>query len=185
MLKTVGDKNKEQSLFLKYFSKFKGLKRETPLVLPVPIDIIITFIGAFLGISFLGILTYYYKAPLLVAPLGASAVLVYGVPDAPLSQPRNVILGHTISAIIGVFTYQVFGLTWWSVALGTSLALMAMLLTKTIHPPGGATALFAILSGASPMYILTPIFSGSLIMVIIAVFINNLSPNRIYPRYWF
>lgn len=185
MLKTASNNRKEQNLVLKYFSKFKGRKRDTPLMLPVPIDIIITFIGAFLGISFLGILTYHYKAPMLVAPLGASAVLVYGVPDAPLSQPRNVILGHTISAVVGVFVYQSFGLTWWSVALGTSFALIAMLITKTIHPPGGATALFAILSAASPIFILTPIFLGSLVMVIIAVFVNNLSPNRIYPRYWF
>lgn len=185
VLETAAAKNKEQGKVLKYFAKFKGFKRDTPFVTPVPIDIIIAFVGSFLALSFLGILTYIYQAPMLVAPLGATAVLIYGSPDGPLSQPRNVIFGHTLSAIIGVLTYQLCGLTWWSVALGTSIALLTMLLTKTTHPPGGATALFAILSGAGPMYILTPILLGAVIMVIIAVFINNLSPNRNYPRYWF
>lgn len=137
MLETAAAKNKEQGKVLKYFAKFKGFKRDTPFVTPVPIDIIIAFVGSFLALSFLGILTYIYQAPMLVAPLGATAVLIYGSPDGPLSQPRNVIFGHTLSAIIGVLTYQLCGLTWWSVALGTSIALLTMLLTKTTHPPGG------------------------------------------------
>ena len=71
-------------------------------------------------------------------------MLIYGVPDAPLSQPRNVIFGHTLSAMVGVATFMLFGLNWWSPALGIALALVIMLLTKTTHPPGGATALFAV-----------------------------------------
>lgn len=183
-INTISESRKE-NWFLKYLHKFKGQKRTTALVAPPPIDIIITFIGAFLGISFLSILFFVYHAPLLVAPMGASAVLIYGVPDAPLAQPRNVILGHTFSAIIGVITYHLFGISWWSVTLGTSLALIVMMLTKTTHPPGGATALFAILSAAGPMYIFAPILMGSIIMVLFGVIVNNLSPNRSYPRYWF
>jgi CBS-domain-containing membrane protein len=185
MSESVVVQKEKKNRIIRYFRKFKGFKREAPFVSPVPIDIIVTFIGSFLALAFLGLLAFIYQKPMLVAPFGATAVLVYGAPDGPLSQPRNVILGHTFSALIGVLTYQLFGLTWWSVALGTSLAIMVMLLTKTTHPPGGATALFAILSGAGPMYILTPILFGAVIMVIIALFVNNLSPNRNYPRYWF
>jgi len=179
------DQSKEKGAVLKYLAKFKGQKRTTPLVSPVPMDILIALIGAFLGIAILSILSLEYMTPMLATSLGASAVLVFGAPDAPLSQPRNVILGHALSAIVGVTTYQIWGIHWWSVTLGTSLAVLVMLLTKTTHPPGGATAMFAILNAAKPIYILTPIIAGSLLLVLVGIFVNNLSPNRNYPRYWY
>lgn len=174
----------EPALLIRYISKMKGYKRTTPLVSPAPLDVILTWIGAFLGIT--AIVLFSHKFDLaIVTSFGASAVLIYGVPDAPLSQPRNVIFGHTLSAAAGVATYMMFGLTWWSPALGTALALLIMLLTKTTHPPGGATALFAVLSKAHPDYILTPIAAGAVILVVIGLLVNNLSPNRHYPRYWY
>ncbi|WP_243454653.1 HPP family protein [Desulfosporosinus fructosivorans] len=172
------------SLMIMYLSKMKGHKRTTPLVAPPPLDVFITWVGAFLGIT--AIVLFSHKFDLsVVASFGASAVLIYGVPDAPLSQPRNVIFGHTLSAAAGVATFMMFGLTWWSPALGTALALVVMIITKTTHPPGGATALFAVLSKAHSSYILTPIMVGAVILVIIGVVVNNLSPNRQYPRYWY
>ncbi|GAB6155531.1 HPP family protein [Desulfosporosinus burensis] len=179
------DLSKEKRAVLKYLAKFKGQERTIPFEVPVPLDILIALIGAFLGIAILSILSLEYKAPMLATPLGASAVLVFGAPDAPLSQPRNVILGHALSAIVGVITYQIWGTHWWSVTFGTSLAILVMLLTKTTHPPGGATAMFAILNAATPIYILTPIVAGSLLLVLMAILVNNLSPNRSYPRYWY
>lgn len=167
-----------------YITKMKGYKRTTPLVSPPPLDVILTWLGAFLGITAIVLFAHNYDLP-VVASFGASAVLIYGVPDAPLSQPRNVIFGHTFSAAVGVATFMMFGLTWWSPALGTALALVVMLLTKTTHPPGGATALFAVMSKAHPSYILTPIMTGAVILVTIGLLVNNLSPNRQYPRYWY
>lgn len=169
---------------IRYISKMKGYKRTTPLESPPPLDIMITWLGAFAGMTAIVLLSHKFDLP-IVASFGASAVLIYGVPDAPLSQPRNVILGHTFSAAIGVATYMMFGLTWWSPALGTALALVVIILTKTTHPPGGATALFAVVSKAHPSYILTPIALGAVTLVIIGMLVNNLSPNRHYPRYWF
>jgi len=169
---------------IRYLSKMKGYKRTTPLVSPPPLDVILTWLGALLGITAITLFAHQYTLP-VVASFGASAVLIYGVPDAPLSQPRNVIFGHTFSAAAGVVTFMMFGLTWWSPALGTALALVVMLLTKTTHPPGGATALFAVLSKAHPSYILTPIMAGALILVFVGLLVNNLSPNRQYPRYWY
>ena len=172
------------SLLIRYISKMKGYKRTTPLVSPPPLDVILTWLGAFLGITAIALFAQQYTLP-VVASFGASAVLIYGVPDAPLSQPRNVIFGHILSASVGVATVMMFGLTWWSPAFGTALALAVMLLTKTTHPPGGATALFAVLSKAHPSYILTPIAAGAVILVIVGLLVNNLSPNRQYPRYWY
>ena len=172
------------SLLIRYVSKMKGFKRTTPLVSPPPLDVILTWLGAFLGITAIALFAHQYELP-VVASFGASAVLIYGVPDAPLSQPLNVIFGHTFSAAAGVATFMMFGLTWWSPGVGTALALVVMLLTKTTHPPGGATALFAVLTKAHPSYILTPIMAGATILVIIGLLVNNLSPDRQYPRYWY
>ncbi|KUO77842.1 MAG: HPP family protein [Desulfosporosinus sp. BRH_c37] len=169
---------------IRYLAKLKGYKRTTPLVSPPPLDVLLTWLGAFLGIAAITLFAHKFDLS-VVASFGASAVLIYGVPDAPLSQPRNVIFGHTFSAMTGVAIFMMFGLTWWSPALGTALALVVMLLTKTTHPPGGATALFAVLSKAQPSYILTPIMTGAVILVIIGLLVNNLSPDRHYPRYWY
>jgi CBS-domain-containing membrane protein len=174
----------EHGWMIRYISKMKGYKRTTPLVSPPPLDVILTWLGAFLGITAIVLFSHEFDLS-VVASFGASAVLIYGVPDAPMAQPRNVIFGHTLSAGAGVATVMLFGLTWWSPALGTTLALVVMLLTKTTHPPGGATALFAVLSEAHPSYILTPIMAGAVILVIIGLLVNNLSPNRHYPKYWY
>ena len=174
----------EPAFLIRYFSKMKGYKRTTPLVAPVPLDIILSLVGTLIGITTIVILSHKFDL-LVIASFGASAVLVFGVPDAPMAQPRNVIFGHTFSAVAGVVTVMLFGLTWWSPAVGTALALLIMLLTKTTHPPGGATALFAVMSQVHFSYIFSPIMAGAVILVIIGLLVNNLSPNKHYPRYWY
>lgn len=168
----------------KYLSKMKGKKRNVPLKAPCALDIFISALGAFSGIGIVAILAMMYDLPMLAASFGASAVLLYGVPDAPLSQPRNVFFGHVISAITGVLFYSLLGSTWWSAALAVAVAIALMLITKTAHPPGGATALLAVLSQARPIFILTPIAAGAAILIVVAVLVNNISPNRSYPHYW-
>ena len=174
----------EPAFLIRYISKMKGYKRTTPLVAPVPLEIILSLLGTFLGITAIVILSHKFDLS-VVASFGASAVLVFGVPDAPMAQPRNVIFGHTLSAMAGVVTVMLFGLSWWSPAVGTALALLIMLLTKTTHPPGGATALFAVMSQVHFSYIFSPILAGAVILVIIGLLVNNLSPNKHYPRYWY
>lgn len=172
------------SLFIRYISKMKGSKRTTPLEAPVPLDIIISFLGVLIGITVVVWLANKFDL-LVAASFGASAVLVFGIPEAAVSQPRNVILGSAFSAAAGVATVLLFGLTWWSPALGTALAMLIMLLTKTMHPPGGAVALYAVMNQAPCSYIFLPIMAGTVVLVIIGVIVNNLSPNRQYPRYWY
>lgn len=172
------------SAWRKYAAKMRGNKRLTPLAQPVPLDIIVSALGSLVGIGVVAFVSLVYGKPLIVASFGASAVLVYGVPDAPLSQPRNVLGGHLLSSAAGVLTYMACGLTWWSATLATTLAIVIMMLTKTTHPPGGATALYAVLSRANPTYILAPVLLGAAALVVIGVLVNNLSPNRSYPRYW-
>ena len=123
---------------------------------------------------------------------GASAVLIYGVPMGELSQPRNLVGGHVISALVGVIAYHLFpDNVAFASALAVATAIAAMMATNTTHPPGGATALIAVVGGASVhelgwMYVLSPVLVGVLIMLAVAVIVNNFSSNknRHYPKYW-
>ena len=156
-----------------------------------------SWIGAFLGIYAISICGQYLKlsaieSSFLIGSFGASAVLVYGAPSAEFSQPRNLIGGHILSAIVGVAVFRLLGDV--SIAAGpmaVSAAIVAMHLTRTLHPPGGATALIAIIGGENIHslgygYVFFPVSVGAIIMLIIALLVNNLSnnPKRHYPVYW-
>lgn len=127
-----------------------------------------------------------------IASFGATAVLLYGLPSSPLSQPRSVIGGQVISAIVGCIFRLVFGpngVTLVAVTLSVALTLLIMQLTNTMHAPAGATAVLAVITNTSfPwagfQFVLMPVLSGSLVLVFIAVVINNLVSNRHYPCYW-
>jgi CBS-domain-containing membrane protein len=122
---------------------------------------------------------------MVIGSFGASAVLIYAAIDSPLAQPRNLIGGHLISAIIAVLIYQLMGRSDFTLALAVSLAIVAMLATNTLHPPGGATALIAVDSQQGFMFVLTPVLAGVLIMLLVAIVVNNLSSERSYPKRWF
>jgi CBS domain-containing membrane protein len=104
-----------------------------------------TFIGAFGGIALIGLLQskmlLSYDNLFMIGSFGASAVLVFGIANSPLAQPRNLIGGHLVSALIGV-TVQKFipAEPWFQAALAVALSVVGMQITKTLHPPGGATA---------------------------------------------
>ena len=110
---------------------------------------------------------------------------------ADFSQPRNLLGGHIVSAMIGVTVFMLIKEPALASAAAVSLAIMAMHLTRTLHPPGGATALIAVIGGDKVhalgyTYVLFPVLVGSLIMLLIALLVNNLStnPKRHYPTYW-
>lgn len=150
-----------------------------------------TFLGSFCGIGFLGLIcSKYFTASdslFVIGSFGASSVLIYGVINSPLAQPRNFIGGHVISAIVGVTMYKLFGTELWlSSALAVSLAIVLMQITKTLHPPGGATALIANMGSTKVhalgyLYVLSPVLSGCVILLIFALIFNNMTPHRHYP----
>ena len=156
--------------------------------------LLVSWIGGFLGIFLieqigrmidLGDRTSLF----LIGSFGASAVLAYGAPQAPFSQPRNLIGGHCISALVGVSVYLLLGNQGiFACPLAVSLAIVAMQLTGTVHPPGGATALIAVIGGSTVhtlgyWYVLCPVGLGAIIMVGVAFLANNLSGDkgRKYP----
>ncbi|EPJ44278.1 MAG: hypothetical protein OFPII_36010 [Osedax symbiont Rs1] len=124
--------------------------------------------GAFLAIGLLALLdATLTEVALLMAPFGATAVLVFGLPESPLAQPKNVIFGHLITAFIGVFFTQIIAVSPLSLAMATGLGVSAMLLTKTTHPPAGANPLLIMLTGQSWGFLLTPVLVGAVVLVLV------------------
>lgn len=155
-------------------------------------EMIYSWLFSFIGIgavSFLNELTS--TMILMIGSFGASAVLIYGAPRSPLSQPRNVIGGHLVSAFVGVSVFLAIpDPLWLASALAVSTAIAAMHLTKTLHPPGGATALIAIIGGdrihsLGYMYMVSPVLMGVVLMTLIAIIGNTSVKGRSYPLYWF
>jgi len=129
---------------------------------------VIAGLGASLAIGLLSFMEANLgDVALLMAPFGATAVLVFGVPDSPLAQPKNVILGHLITAFIGVVFVQYIGVTPLTLALATGLGVSAMLLSKTTHPPAGANPILIMLSGQSWGFLITPVLIGAVVIVLV------------------
>jgi CBS-domain-containing membrane protein len=176
-----------------YFLKMKGGAKSPPGIGFT--EVLWSWLGAVIGVGICGYLSSQYFEPrdltLLIGSFGASAVLVYAAIKSPLAQPRNLIGGHIIAGIIGVACYKMFGATpWLAGAFAASLAIVAMLLTKTLHPPAGATALIAVIGGEKIhnlgfLYAFVPAGLGALVLLIVALLVNNLAKNRKYPEYWF
>lgn len=150
-----------------------------------------SFIGSFIGIGLIAFLQSKLLSEadniFLIGSFGASSVLIYGAIQSPLAQPRNLIGGHLVSALIGVSVrYAIPDIIWLAAPLAVSLSIVCMQITKTLHPPGGATALIAIIGSEKIkslgfIYVLSPVLSGSLILLTVAMIFNNITANRKYP----
>jgi len=176
----------QQSSSFSYFAKWQGKSLRAELPSPKASQVFWSFIAGFLGILVISFLSLETQLFPLFAPFGASAVLLYGAPTAPFSQPRNLIGGHLISATIGVTIFNIFGSHFICVALSVALAIALMLVTKTVHPPAGATALLgAVSSSGSYFWVLAPVGVGALLLLAVALIVNNMSEERIYPSYWY
>jgi CBS domain-containing membrane protein len=155
-----------------------------------------TFIGAFFGIGLIGVLNTFRldssDTLFIIGSFGATSVLIYGVINSPLAQPRNLIGGHVLSALVGVTINYLIPIPWLAAALAVSISIVVMQVTKTLHPPGGATALIAVIGSEKIKalgywYVLSPVFSGVMILLIVALFFNNITNHRSYPRnkHWY
>lgn len=145
---------------------------------------LLSWFGSFVGISILAYLSVYTHYPMIAAPMGATAVLVFGVPSSPLAQPRNVIGGNFLGASISILCVNFFGTAPWVMALAVATTIKLMKLTRTLHPPGGAVALVGVMSHASWQFLFTPVLVGSIITVFWTFMFNNLAPGRTYPKHW-
>ena len=157
-------------------------------------EILHSWLGSCLAIALIALLERYATGntgiPLLIGSFGASAVLAFGAPQSPLAQPRNLVGGHFVSALTGVTCGLLLpSPLWLTAALAVSTAIAFMHLSKTLHPPGGATALIAVTGGEGIrqlgyLYAFVPCLAGACLMLGIALVVNNLSAARRYPLYW-
>jgi CBS-domain-containing membrane protein len=157
-------------------------------------ELLLSGAGGVTGIAAVAFLNDHFAAgtgrPLIIASFGASAVLIFGAIKSPLAQPRNLVGGHIVSALVGVTVFKLLSPWMWlaaGVAVGTAIA--AMLATKTLHPPAGATSLIAVIGGPKIhamgySYALMPVAAGALVLLAVALLFNNLPDTRKYPEYW-
>ena len=143
-----------------------------------------SLLTATLGVLAIVEMTSLFGHPLLIGSFGASAVLLFGATESPLAQPRNLVGGHILSAVVAVLVVALFGSTPLTMALGVGLAIFVMNITDTTHPPGGATALIGVQGAVDPAFILLPVLAGTLILLAVACFTNNVVYHRSYPRHW-
>ncbi|MFV0436873.1 MAG: HPP family protein [Desulfopila sp.] len=177
---------------MSYLRKMKGGGQSPPRV--GTLEIFWSWIGSFLGIGAVALIHYRLldqtDLMLMLGSFGASAVLLYGAPRSPLAQPRNLLGGHVLSAVVGVTVFLLLGdIPWLAAAVAVSLAIALMHFSKTLHPPGGATALIAIVGGESVhslgyFYVVMPVAAGAIVMLLVAVVVNNIAPTRRYPEFW-
>jgi CBS domain-containing membrane protein len=160
---------------------------------PTPRAALISFLGGFVSIGAIGLFDQFVlqdnDLAFLIGAFGATAVLVFGVPGSPFAQPWNVLVGHVISAIIGVAVLQIVGPGWLAAALAVSLAVVAMQMSHSVHPPGGASALIAVAGSQTVhdlgfLYPLFPVGAGAVVLIAVAYVTNNLSAHRPWPVYW-
>ncbi len=180
--------------FREYLHKMKGSTHGGPPRVSNE-EILWSWVGSFLGIAGVAWVNHLFfeghDVSLIIGSFGASAVLVYGAVRSPLAQPRNLLGGHVLSAIVGVLCWKLLHDHLWlaeAIAVSTSIALMHA--TRTLHPPGGATALIAVIGSTQIhklgfLYVVIPATIGPLILLVIALLVNNLPASRRYPEIWF
>ena len=175
----------------RYFTKMTGGGKAPPGVGTA--EILWSWLGAAIGIGLVAWLNRdlvdHTQLLMMIGSFGASAVLVYGAVRSPLAQPRNLVGGHVISALVGVACRDLIHPVWLAAAIAVATAIAAMHMTRTLHPPGGATALIAVTAGPRIvrlgfLYAAIPVGVGALILLAVAVVVNNLSSGRRYPEYW-
>ena len=188
-------KSRLPRLSLRFWSYFYKMRGRNPATYDFSVtDTLWSFGGAFLGMLTLALINIQVwgrdEQGLLIGSLGASAMLVFGTPHAPFAQPRNVIGGHIVSALAGVLIQKYVGPDpWIAASLAVALAVALMHVTATLHPPGGATALIAVIGSQELKsfgfeYAFFPVGVSVIVLVAVGVLYNNLSRRRRYPLYW-
>ena len=141
-------------------------------------------IFSFITILVLTILTY--KTPygmFLIASFGSTMVLLYGYPESPFAQPKNIILGHFLTSLIGIiFLNFVYLPIFINIPLAVGFGVMLMILFKVTHPPAGGNPIIVIIGSVSYDYLLTPVLIGSLIVVVFGIVINKFILKKEYPK---
>jgi CBS-domain-containing membrane protein len=139
-------------------------------------------VGALLAIGAFTLLGESINIPFLIAPFGASCVLLFYLPESPQAQPANTIGGYILAAVISLLIVQLLPTNWWSVGLAVGLTVSAMGMARIIHPPAGALPVVILLARPGWDFLLMPTLLGSIGLVMLAALIHRLPPHvKEYP----
>ena len=144
------------------------------------------FIAGFFSTLTIGILAILtYKSPFglfIAASFGSSMVLLFGFPESPFAQPKNVFFGHLVSACVGVFFVNLIPLPMYiSIAFAVGIGIFLMILLDVVHSPAGGNPILVIIGSVSYDYLIFPVITGCIIIILLAIFINKLILKKKYP----
>lgn len=132
-------------------------------------------LGGLITIGAIGCLSSLTGTSFLIPSFGASCFIAFVIPDSAFARPRNIIGGHVLSSLIGIGCFLVFGHAWWGYAFAVSLAIGAMQAARVLHPPAAANPLLIMTQGGAPWsFVISPVLSGSILLVVIATLYNQL-----------
>ena len=144
------------------------------------------FVAGFFSTLTIGVLAILtYKSPFglfIAASFGSSMVLLFGFPESPFAQPKNVFFGHLVSASVGVFFVNLIPLPIYiSIAFAVGIGIFLMILLDVVHPPAGGNPILVIIGSVSYDYLIFPVITGCIIIILLAIFINKLILKKKYP----
>ena len=143
-------------------------------------------IAGFFSALTIGVLTVLtYKSTLgyfIAGSFGSSMVLLFGFPESPFAQPKNVFFGHLCTALVGVIFVNLVPLPIYiNIALGVGAGVFLMILLNVVHPPAGGNPIIVIIGSASYDYLISPIIFGCIIILLIAILVNKFLLQKNYP----
>lgn len=146
--------------------------------------IVVASIGGGVAIAAVTYLSLLTNQILLMAPLGSTCALVFVAPWSEFAQPRNVVGGHVVSALVGLAAWHFLGTDPWVSALAVTIAIVAMQTTRTLHPPGAALPLLVVQAQSDWWFVFTPVLAGAVIIVLVAVVYCRITRVYPYPSRW-
>lgn len=130
-------------------------------------------VGAFLGLSLIGLLAEKANMLMIIAPFGATAVLLFSAPHSPFSRPLNIFGGYFISTLIGLCVLEYTTGGWLPIGIGLGITIMMMHLLKVVHPPAGANFLI-VTQGHLSLHLIWPLFIGLIALILVGISIDKL-----------
>ena len=147
---------------------------------------IFTGIAAAFVVGVLALLTF--ESPYgvwLMFSFGSTALILFVFYDSEFAQPKNIFFGHLISIIIGILINELIGISFFSLGLSVGICVSVMMYLKIVHPPAAANPLIALFADVSYDFILFPIITGSILLILVSFIINKFVLRRNYPKKWF
>ena len=147
---------------------------------------IISGISAAIVIGMLAFLTLETSAGVwLMFSFGATVFIVFVLYELETAQPKNIFFGHLISILVGIIFNETIGLSFYSLGLSVGIAVMLMVYFKVMHPPAASNPLVALFMDLSFDFVLFPVVTGTILIILLSIFINKIILKRNYPKKWF